>query len=122
MNYKEIRNRAPARVQGKSMDVVPALRRQIGQVIDGGLPVVLRKLRTFMRMVPDLPGAIMAVPIVVIVRLLRPFVLIRFGAIRSPNFGHLVAESELYLSKRDVGLDETDSIDIFYIGAIQLIV
>jgi putative glycosyltransferase (TIGR04372 family) len=51
---------------------------------------------------------------VLIVRLLRPFVVIRFGPIRSPNFGHFVSEPEIYLSKRDVGLDAPGTFDIHY--------
>jgi putative glycosyltransferase (TIGR04372 family) len=40
--------------------------------------------------------------------------LIRFGPVRSANFGHFVAEPEVYLSKRDVGLDDSRAIDIQY--------
>ena len=93
---------------------MPVLRRQISQLLEGGLPVVSRKLRILIKIMPDLPGAVLALPIVLVVRLLRPFVVIRFGPLRSANFGHFASEPEVYLSKRDVGLDDPRTIDIHY--------
>lgn len=114
LNYKDSHNRLPARVEGTPNDVARAFRRQISQIITGGLPVLARKAHTLMGMTPDLPGALLALPVVLLVRLIRPLILIRFGPIRSPNFGHFAGEPEVYLSKRELGLDEPRAIDFLY--------
>lgn len=51
---------------------------------------------------------------VIAVRLLRPFVLIRFGRLSSERIGHFAIETELYLCEREVGLYGRRAIDIFY--------
>ena len=114
MRYKEFQAQPPSMVRGKSIRVIPALRRQATQVMEQGLPALVRKSRILMKLIPDLPGALFALPIVLLVRLLRPLVIIRFGPIRSPNFGHFVSEPEIYLSKRDLGLDVPRTFDIQY--------
>lgn len=114
MIYKDFRAQAPARVQGTPIRVMRSFRTQIRQIRNEGFTAVVRKARILLKLIPDLPGALLATPIVVLVRLLRPFVVIRFGPIRSPNFGHFVSEPEMYLSKRDMGLDDPRTIDIHY--------
>ena len=53
-------------------------------------------------------------PIVLFVRLLRPLVLIRFGALRSNVFGLLAFETEIYLCERDAGMHGKRVLDLFY--------
>jgi len=47
---------------------------------------------------------------------LRPWLLVRFGAMQSSYFGHMSMNTENYLSRRDVGIGFTDSYDIFGYG------
>ena len=48
------------------------------------------------------------------VRLLYPFIIIRFGPLRSERIGHFSGNTEQYLCRRDVRLDNPSTLDIFY--------
>lgn len=58
----------------------------------------------------------MALPIVLLVRMLRPVLVIRFGALRSNRIGHFAPEPELYLCERDAGMYGRRTVDILYYG------
>ena len=83
------------------------LRRQVITVAQGGWPVFQRKASLLL----TLP---LAVPIVILARLIRPLVLIRFGLLNGPPIGHLAAETELYLCERDAGMHDERAVDVFY--------
>jgi putative glycosyltransferase (TIGR04372 family) len=51
-------------------------------------------------------------PLVLLVRIIRPFVWIRFGSIRSDVIGHFVMDSEYYLCEKEIEIPK--SIDFFY--------
>jgi putative glycosyltransferase (TIGR04372 family) len=55
-----------------------------------------------------------AIPVVLAIRALQPLVLIRFGSLVSQSIGHFAANTELYLCRRDAGMDSPRAIDIFY--------
>lgn len=79
---------------------------QISHIRAGGLPVIFRKSR-------GLSKLLLAVFIVISIRLLRPFVLIRFGAVASHQIGGFAPMPEIYLSERDAGLRGPKAVDIF---------
>jgi putative glycosyltransferase (TIGR04372 family) len=56
---------------------------------------------------------IVSFPVVLLVRVVRPIVHIRFGRIHS-GFGQTVLIPEVYLSRRKVGFDEQNTVDIFF--------
>jgi len=58
--------------------------------------------------------ALLAVPAVIIIRLLKPFVIIRFGPLRSERIGHFAGNTELYLCQRDLGMYDEKCLDVFY--------
>lgn len=53
------------------------------------------------------------VPLIVLIRLLRPLVLIRFGWLQTHKIGHLPLEGEFYLCERLAGI-QPRSLDFFY--------
>ena len=57
---------------------------------------------------------LLAIPVVILVRLLRPIVVIRFGPLRSKRIGHFAANTELYLCERDAGMHGRRVYDFFY--------
>ncbi len=73
----------------------------------GGLSVLFRKLCA-------LPLILPALPVVFLVRVLRPLVVIRFGPLRSERIGHFAANTELYLCNRDVNGNGKHTFDILY--------
>lgn len=86
------------------------LRRQAGEIRKGGLPVLLRKVGTLLAIVPSLL-------LVLLVRALRPVIWIRFGQLESNRIGHFAVNTELYLCRRDSGVDKRHTLDIFYHNA-----
>jgi len=52
--------------------------------------------------------------VVIVVRLLRPVIVIRFGPLVSFRIGHFSSNTETYLSERDSGLHGKRVLDIFY--------
>ena len=59
-------------------------------------------------------AVILAVSVVAVVFLLKPFVRVRFGRLRSDRFGHYAYEPERYLCQRDAGLHGWPNFDVFY--------
>ena len=63
------------------------------------------------------PSVLMVVilfPLYLIILLIRPIKLIRFGALNVGRIGHLAGNNEIYLCEKDHGLQPVDSLDIFY--------
>ena len=87
--------------------VIRFLQRQASEVSEGGLRVLLRKCGSFLLM-------LLAVSVLLMVRTLRPVVVIRFGPLRSKRIGHFAANTELYLCERDARLHGRRTLDIFY--------
>jgi putative glycosyltransferase (TIGR04372 family) len=56
----------------------------------------------------------LAVLPVILVRLIRPIVLIRFGGLPTQRIGAFAVSTETYLCERDAGMHAKRSIDIFY--------
>lgn len=51
---------------------------------------------------------------VLLVRLIRPLLLVRFGRINGARIGHFCFETDLYLAERNAGLHPRRSLDLFY--------
>ena len=88
-------------------EFIPSIRYHISQIKQGGLPILLRKLWKFLAMLPF-------TPVVLIVRALRPLVLIRFSPFSSEVMGVFAPSIEMYLCRRDAGLENKRAFDIFY--------
>ena len=60
---------------------------------------------------------ILAVPVVLVFRLIRPWLLLRWGILASEIIGHFAANTELYLCERDAGINMPKQryLDFFYI-------
>lgn len=82
-------------------------RNQTKAVSKGGVRVLLSKAITLLTL-PTL------LPVILIIRLIRPVVLIRFGHLRSNLFGLFAFETEVYLSECDSGIHGRRTVDIFY--------
>ena len=84
-------------------------RRQFREVKEGGLSVLLRKCL----MSPQIAAVI---PIILILRALRPLVLARFGQLNSLPIGMFAASTKMYLCERDAGLGPKRTIDFLFCG------
>jgi putative glycosyltransferase (TIGR04372 family) len=104
------------------MNISLLIQRQILQIREGGRKVFFRKLRIASRLalseLINFPSYILALPFVLLIRLLRPWLLIRFGRLVSSRIGHFAANPEIYLCERENGINVPDKchIDIFFLN------
>jgi putative glycosyltransferase (TIGR04372 family) len=82
--------------------------RQIHQIRLGGSAVLKSKLKEALRR--GVEGALMvpAVAVVVALRAVRPFVLVRLYSLTDTNIGHFAANTEMYVGERDAGINVPD--------------
>jgi len=88
--------------------------RNIKAIHKDGLPALLVMLR---KLIIYLPIGLLALPVILLIRLLHPLCLIRFGALINERIGHYAGNTELYLCEKDADLNNTKAIDIFYNGS-----
>lgn len=100
----------------------PSLRRGRGgaraSVTGSGL---LQRLIAYLRRSADVLSMLVALPLVVVIRALRPLILIRVGALQTGRIGPLAACPEIYLCEREARIQGTRrSWDIFYPEGVAL--
>ena len=83
---------------------------QMKQIREGGFLLLIKKLIS-------LPVVLFSIPIVIILRILRPWIIVRFGSIPSERIGHFAANMEAYLCERNAGICDPKAFDIFYYNA-----
>ena len=92
--------------------------RQIRQIKDGGWTVILRKVKVLFNKFINLPffmiGYTFAVPVVLFIRIIRPWKLIRFGYFWPSRIGHFILDVDYYLIEKQLVLQEKKVTDIFF--------
>jgi putative glycosyltransferase (TIGR04372 family) len=80
--------------------------------------VQFRKIKTTSGIFLKLILYILAIPVVIVSRLIRPWLLVRWGCLISSRIGHFVANTEMYLCERDEGINvpKQRHVDLFYMG------
>ena len=78
---------------------------RIYQISSRSQQVLLRKVNLISMNLYKLLFYILAVPIVLCIRLIKPWFLVRFGALTSSRIGHFAANTELFLCERDAGIN-----------------
>lgn len=80
--------------------------------------MVAEKLRRALRVIFKLPLYALVVPAVIVIRLIRPWLLVRFGSLMSSRMGHFAANTELYLCEQDAGINlpAQRHVDLFYMA------
>ncbi|VFM96145.1 MAG: putative glycosyltransferase, TIGR04372 family [Candidatus Kentron sp. G] len=99
------------------MNPIKFFAREADRIREDGLPARIRRwckeiIRPF-----SLLFIVLAIPPVLIIRLVRPWKLIRFCPLYTPNIGHFAANTELYLCERNAGINlpREPHMDIFYL-------
>ena len=87
--------------------------RQLLQIQQGGRAVLFRKMERVLQM---LFLCTLAVPSVLVIRLIRPWLLVRWGGLITGRIGHFIGETEMYLCEQDAGINvpKQRHVDIFY--------
>lgn len=98
------------------MSAASFIARQVAQIRQGGRAVLFRKMKRVLCIPHKLLLFILAVPVVVVIHLIRPWLLVRWGELPSPRIGHFAANTELYLCERDAGINVPGRrhVDIFF--------
>jgi len=96
------------------MNILIFIKRQIAQIRQHGGIVILRKLKWAFY----LPLYLLAIPAVLIIRLIKPWLQVRIGSLMSSRIGHFAANTELYLCEQNAGINKPVQrhIDIFYMA------
>ena len=91
--------------------------KHIEQIKIGGIKVLLKKIKSFVFLVLQLPFYLLAIPSIIIIRLIKPWKLIRWQEINSSRIGHFTINTELYCCERDakINLPTQKYIDLFYL-------
>ncbi len=89
--------------------LVRFLSRQINQVRQGGIGIVPHKITKAATL-------LLMLPFFLFIRLIRPWLILRFAPLYSERIGHFAVNTEVYLCERDAGmyLPSRRFIDIFY--------
>lgn len=100
------------------MSVISIIERQISQIRQGGRAVLFRKVKRSLRTLLRLPLFIPAIPVVVVIRLIKPWLLVRWADLRGSRIGHFTANTEIYLCRRDAAINTPKQryVDIFFSG------
>ena len=105
-------------IYDKQLFHVLSISHSIIQIKKEGYGAVHRKIRKFIilliRLPLDIVGYLLAIPLVVLARMLRPFVLVRFGFFFAGRIGHFSFDVEYYLTEKHLGLHPRNVIDLFY--------
>ena len=96
--------------------ILTYLYRQITEVRAGGTRIAWRKARSLGRQTLGLTLLPVALIVVLLMRAVRPVVLVRIGRLKSARIGHYVSDTDLYLCRRDAGEFGRRTVDFFYHG------
>ena len=93
------------------------LKKHIEQIKKGGIIVIIKKLRSFIYLLLQIPFYLISIPLVLIIRLIKPWYLIRWKELHASRIGHFALVTEFYCCERDAGINKPSQkyLDLFYI-------
>jgi putative glycosyltransferase (TIGR04372 family) len=96
------------------------LTKHFEQIKRGGTLVVVKKIRSLIYLILQSPIYLISFPIVIIIRLIRPWFLIRWGELTSSRIGHFSINVELYCCEQEAGINVPSQkyLDLFYLKKI----
>ena len=99
------------------MIILQKLNKHIDQIKEGGISVFNKKLKSFFYLILQIPIYLISIPTVIIIRLIRPWFVIRLKQLYSNRLGHFATETEIYCCECDAGINVPSQryIDLFYL-------
>ena len=87
------------------------------QIKRGGVKVIAKKLRSLIYLLLQIPIYLLSIPLIIILRLIKSWYLIRWGELISSRIGHFCVNTELYCCECDVGINSPSQkyLDLFYL-------
>jgi putative glycosyltransferase (TIGR04372 family) len=97
------------------MVILQNLNKHFEQIKKGRILVIVKKLRSFIYLLLQIPFYLISIPLVLIIRLIKPWYLIRWQELISSRMGHFALNTELYCCERDaeINLPSQRHIDLF---------
>jgi putative glycosyltransferase (TIGR04372 family) len=94
------------------------LESQLLQIQQGGWAVLFRKMKRILLILLKLPFYLIVVLVLIGLRLIRPWLLVRWSGLISSRLGHFAGNTELYLCEQDAGINVPKKryVDLFYMG------
>ncbi|MDA9233981.1 TIGR04372 family glycosyltransferase [Candidatus Pelagibacter sp.] len=94
------------------------IKKHINQIKNGGLIVIIKKLRTTFYLLTQAPFYLFSILLLVLIYLIRPWLLIRWYGLTCSRIGHFALDTELYFCRRDAKINQPSQkyIDIFFLG------
>ena len=87
------------------MNILQSFDGHIQQIKRGGFFVILKKFRSLICSIFQLPIYLISIPAVILIRLISPWFLIRWQELVSSRIGHFANNTELYCCQRDAGIN-----------------
>jgi putative glycosyltransferase (TIGR04372 family) len=93
--------------------------KHLKQIKNGGIFIFLKKLKTFFYFFLKLPFYLFSIPLIILIRLMKPWLLIRWDILTSSRIGHFATDSELYLCRLEakINIPKQKYIDIFFLNS-----
>ena len=87
------------------------------QIRRGGVKIIIKKLRSFIYLLLQVPIYLISIHLIVILRLIKSWYLIRWGELLSSRIGHFSVDTEIYCCERDAGINSPSQkhVDLFYL-------
>ena len=87
------------------------------QIRKGGVKVIAKKLKSLFYLLLQTPIYLISIPLIIILRLIKPWYLIRWEELVSSRIGHFSVNTELYCCKRDARINTPSQkyLDVFYL-------
>jgi putative glycosyltransferase (TIGR04372 family) len=100
------------------VDVKPFIDSQLRQTQYGGQPVFARKMKRGLQILLKMPLYILSVPAVLVIRLIRPWLLVRWRSMISARIGHFAGNTEMYLCEWDarINMPKQRHVDLCYMS------
>ena len=93
------------------------LKKHLYQIKKGGLIVIIKKLRTCIYFIFQTPVYLFSIILIIIVRSIKPWLLIRWYGLKAGRIGHIAVNTELYSCRREAKIKQPSQkyIDIFFL-------
>jgi len=99
------------------------LKKHFYQIKKGGIVTLLKKILSLFFIILRSPLFLISIFVVIIIRLISPWFLVRWAEIPSGRIGHLAKHIELYLNdcEEGINLPKKKYIDFFYLGTRHVV-
>ena len=97
-----------------SNKILLLIAKQIDDINKGGIPILNNKIKRFILLFFESVISLPFLPIILVIRIISPFKLVRIRKLRSDRLGHFAFEPDIYLLERLIGKHNKKTIDLFY--------